>query len=130
MGNDGEKVLSQADVDALVALVPDAPRAAAPPVSPKPVPAEKPQPAAAEPVRSSVSVHESPAAHTIPSSEIIALQKTVADLTRQVSKFADTAQRIDLLEEKTAQLAQIIQHSEHNDRPSGGTTGRNSGSIK
>ena len=119
MGNDGEKVLSQADVDALVALVPDAPRAAAPPVSPKPVPAEKPQPAAAEPVRSSVSVHESPAAHTIPSSEIIALQKTVADLTRQVSKFADTAQRIDLLEEKTAQLAQIMQHSEHNDRPSG-----------
>ena len=119
MGNDGEKVLSQADVDALVALVPDAPRAAAPPVSPQPVPAEKPQPAAAEPVRSSVSVHESPALHNVPSSEISALQKTVADLTRQVSKFADTAQRIDLLEEKTAQLAQIIQHSAHNDRPSG-----------
>jgi hypothetical protein len=119
VGNDGEKVLSQADVDALVALVPDVPHAAAPPVAPQSVPAEKLQPSAAEPVRSSVSVHESPAAHTVPSSEIIALQKTVADLTRQVSKFADTAQRIDLLEEKTAQLAQIIQHSARNDRPSG-----------
>jgi hypothetical protein len=118
MGNDDEKVLTQADVDALVALVPDAPRPAATPVNPKPVPAEKPQPAAVEAVRSSVSVHESPAARMGPSSEIIALQKTVADLTRQVSKFADTAQRIDLLEEKTAQLAQVIQHSAHNDRPS------------
>jgi uncharacterized coiled-coil protein SlyX len=117
VGNGDEKVLTQADVDALVALVPDAPRAAAPPVSANPVHVAKPQPVMAEPVRSSVSIHEIPSANTGHSSEIIALQKTVADLTRQVSKLANTAQRIDLLEERTSQLAQLIQHQAHNVPP-------------
>jgi hypothetical protein len=119
MDNDDEKVLSQADVDALVALVPDAPHAAKPAVSARPAPpAEKPKPAAAEPIRASISVHESQPVRTGPSTEVIALQKTVSDLTRQVSKFADTAQRLDLLEERIAQLAQVVQRSAHNAPPS------------
>jgi hypothetical protein len=118
VGNGDEKVLTQADVDALVALVPDAPRAAIPPVSANPGPGAKPQPVPPEPVRSSLSVHEPSSPIIGASSEVIALQKIVADLTRQVSKFANTAQRIDLLEERTSQLAQLIQHSAHNAQPS------------
>ena len=118
MSNEDEKVLTQADVDALVALVPDAPRAAAPPVSANLAPVEQTHPAAADAVRTSTPAYQPPPPRTIPSSEIIALQKTVADLTRQVSKLADTAQRLDSREERTSQLAQVIQRSAHDDQPS------------
>jgi len=130
MGNDDEKVLTQADVDALVALVPDKPRAAAPTVNARSIPVEKPAQLSAETVQTSAYAYQSPPPSAGPSntghaSEVIALQKnaadltkTVADLSRQVSKFANTAQRLDLLEEKTVRLAQLIQHTSHNVQPS------------
>ena len=118
MGNDDEKVLSQADVDALVALVPDAPRtAASPTISAKSIPEEKPmQTAVAEPAPLSVTACEPTTSNNIPSSEIVALQKTINDLTRQVNKLANTTQRLDLLEETTGQLARLIQHSAHHEQ--------------
>ena len=125
MGSDDEKVLSQADVDALVALVPDKSRAAAPTISAKSMPVDKPvQPSVTETVQTSALAYQPPSSNAVPSNtglsiEVIALQKTVADLTRQVSKFTGTAQRLDLLEERTGHLAQLIQHSSHNEQPSG-----------
>ncbi len=118
MGNDDEKVLSQADVDALVALVPDTPRTE-PTVTAKAVPEDKPlQPATSEPVRTNAPAHE-PLSSTGSPSEIIAIQKTLADMTRQVSKLANTAQRLDLLEETIWQLEKQMQQSPYSIRSSG-----------
>jgi hypothetical protein len=122
VGTDDEKVLTQADVDALVALVPDAPRAAAAPVaSAKPVQVDSPpaKPIAAEPVQAKAPAQQPSPPNPINSNEVAALQKTIADLSRQVSKLANTAQRLDLLEERTGQLAQLIQHAAHSEQPSG-----------
>ena len=122
MGNDDEKVLTQADADALVALLPDAPRAAAAPVAgAKPVQVNNPpaKPIAAEPVLAKAPAHEPPSPSPAISNEVAALQKTIADLSRQVSKLDNTAQRLDLLEERTGQLAQLIQHAAHSEQPSG-----------
>jgi hypothetical protein len=113
MGNEDEKVLTQADVDALVALVPDKPRTSA--SSAKPISADKPaQPTLAENARTSTPVRESPSSNTSSSSEVAALQKALADLTRQVNKLINTTQRIDFLEERVEQLAR---QSPHNKQP-------------
>ena len=115
MGNDDEKVLSQADVDALVALVPEAPRTE-PTATATAVSEDKPlQSATSEPVRTSATDHEPPSS-SCSSTEVIALQKTLADLTRQVSKLANTVQRLDFLEEKTGELAKMIQQSPYSIR--------------
>jgi hypothetical protein len=145
MGTGDEKVLSQADVDALVALVPDAPRTAAavaepepvvasapppPPPAPKVVAASAPAPAAAaEPaVKISTFASKSPAgappAHNPSSvsaqslSEVIALKKTVEDLTKQMAKFNAITTRLDQLEDRIGQVSLAIQNTSHNIEPS------------
>jgi hypothetical protein len=132
VGNDDEKVLSQADVDALVALVPDAPpapRAAAPP----PPPAAPPPPvsippvtvnvktipaAAAEPARVNTSASHGSSVSSVSLGEVMTLKKSVDDLTKQVNKFANTAQRLDALEERIGELAFNIERNSHN-QPAG-----------
>jgi hypothetical protein len=138
VGNDDEKVLSQADVDALVALVPDAPRAAAPPPPPPPPPQAAPPPAPVPPVTVNIRTApverpappaetaraNPPAAHgssvgSVSLSEILVLKKTVDDLSRQVNKFANTAQRLDALEERIGELAFSLERTSHNVQPAG-----------
>jgi hypothetical protein len=127
VANDDEKVLSQADVDALVALVPDAPapRAAAPspppqaapppPVSVPPVTVNvKTIPAAAEPVRVNTSASHGSSVSSVSLGEVMTLKKSVDDLTKQVNKFANTAQRLDALEERIGELAFNIERNSHN----------------
>ncbi len=132
MANDDEKVLSQADVDALVALVPDAPRAAAPlpqatqpPPPPPPVPASVPPimvnvktvPAAAEPARANSSAVHGSSVSSVSLGEVMVLKKNVDDLTKQVNKFANTAQRLDAMEERIGELAFKIERSSYNVQP-------------
>jgi hypothetical protein len=137
MPNGDEKVLSQADVDALVALVPDAPRvaeaASAPapaplsaPVAvapPPPKPVEKPAAVPApEPARMAAPAFRAPAnnpnsvsAQSL--SEVVAMKKTIEDLSRQVAKFGATAQRLDQLEERIGQVSLAIQNTSHGFQP-------------
>lgn len=103
MGDD-EKVLSQADVDALVALVPDTPR---PPAAagPEPVAAEPPPPPEIrETVAPDRTDYEPAVPQAAPPGELAALQKTVADLSGKVNRLTGAVQRLNLLEERIDQL--------------------------
>lgn len=106
MSSEQEKVLAQADIDALVALVPDEPRAAtvAAPTSPPP-----PKPAA-PPVtaRQDLSDYEQPAAQAYSSNEVENIQTTINDLIRQVSKLTNMAQKLDALEKMTEQMRFLL----------------------
>jgi hypothetical protein len=138
MANGDEKVLSQSDVDALVALVPDAPRVApepasapapaavatAPPPPPKPVEKTVHVPAPApEPVHVSMPAFRAPPANNPNSvsaqslSEVVAMKKTIEELSRQVAKFTATAQRLDQLEERIGQVSLAIQNTSHGFQP-------------
>ena len=108
-----ERVLSQAEIDALTAKVPVRPRpAAAPagapaatfaPASPPPEPARPPTP----PPRPS-QPEPAAAVRPVQSGEIEALQKRIDDLTRQLVKVAGLAQRIDALEETVEKQKQLL----------------------
>lgn len=134
--NDDEKVLSQGEVDKLVALVPNKPRPAAtaaatavaptstasapavdlPPVRISiPVPEKTPDPVITQ-VRNTAATpvyappppaSPVPAAAAAPSKDIAALKETVADLTRQVSILMDTTARLDFMDEKIDHLASL-----------------------
>jgi hypothetical protein len=128
--NDDEKVLSQGEVDKLVALVPNKPRPAASASAPAAAPAadlppvrinipvkEKPPEPAVTPLKAAAP----PPAYTppppqasplpaaaVPSKELTVLKETVADLTRQVSILMDTTARLDFMDEKIDHLAGLI----------------------
>jgi hypothetical protein len=107
MGNYEEKVLSQSDIDSLVASLPEKPRAAA--TTSSPVTPEKPaQPKASAPVPASQPAVESPPTQTISSSELADLQNTVADLAKQIGKLADTKQKLTSLENRVEQFTKLI----------------------
>ena len=120
--NDDEKVLSQGEVDKLVALVPNKPRAAATADSTSTAPAPAPVAEAVRdipPVRISIPIPEKepapipvktaapppPQPAAAPGKEITALKETVADLSRQVNILMDLTARMDFMDEKIDNLA-------------------------
>lgn len=113
-----EKVLSQADIDALVAKVPPkppAPKPAAPAVAPviaalpDPVPVEAPKPAAAIPQPVPASLREGTARYEkYTSIEVSNMQNTVADLARQVAKMTNMMQRLEDAEGKVSQIYSLL----------------------
>jgi hypothetical protein len=131
-----EKVLTQADIDALVSKVPPkpaapkpaapvagAPKPAAPVVAPpKPVEpvAAAPKPAApvtpapkpAESGKPAISVgapRDGTAKYEkYTSNEVSSLQSTVADLARQVAKMTNSMQRLEKAEDKVAQIYSLL----------------------
>ena len=136
MSADDEKVLSQADVDALVALVPTPQRVTPPSVNAAPAPVERPVHLPAqmgETIQAPATASSSPSQSAVsgstgagPSGEVLtlqrelaALQRTVVDLTRQVGKYTGMAQRLDSLEENAGHFAQMVQRTAHNNQPSG-----------
>jgi uncharacterized phage infection (PIP) family protein YhgE len=139
MNNGDEKVLSQADVDALVALVPDAPRAASVAAAPEPAPAPTPEPppppvvtinrpapvekpvvhaAAPEPGRVNTAAPHGSSVSAVSLGEMLMLKKQVEDLNRQISKLSSNTQRLDDLEEKISQLSTTVQKTSRNPPPS------------
>jgi hypothetical protein len=116
MGSEEEKVLSQADVDALVALVPDKPRASAS----RPKVEEHVKPVSVGNVRTDTSTPGVTSPQKSSTVELDVLQKALTDLTKQVAKLTNAIQRIDILEEKTEQLARALSQSPNNIQPSEG----------
>jgi len=107
-----ERVLSQAEIDALTAKVPvkprpavaaGAPAATAAPASPRP---ESPRPEPPPPRPS--QAEPAGVVRPVQSGEIEALQKRIDDLTRQLVKVAGLAQRIDALEETVEKQKQLL----------------------
>jgi hypothetical protein len=125
-----EKVLTQADIDALVSKVPPkpaapkpaAPVAAAPkpatPVAAAPKPAQpvaaapKPEPKPVEPEKPAVSIgapRDGTAKYEkYTSNEVNNLQNTVTDLARQVAKMMNVMQRLEKAEDKVAQIYSLL----------------------
>ncbi len=108
MDNDDEKVLSQADVDALVALVPTAPRAAAVSAAEPPQAVETAFSAQEEPVAVDISDNEAGSSPAPSSEEIQNIQKSLADMAVQIIKLNESMHRIDTLEERTGKLAKSV----------------------
>jgi hypothetical protein len=146
VANDDEKVLSQGEVDKLVALVPNKPRPAAAAtatvteaIAPAPAPAADIPPVrinipvaekAPEPVITQVRTAAPPPAYSTspqtntvvsaqaaPSKDIATLKETVADLTRQVSILMDATARLDFMDEKIDHLASLMNNQESGESP-------------
>ncbi len=115
-----EKVMSQADIDALVAKVPPKPNAhrpapvasapKPPPPPPKPPVAEKPPAVAptAPPAPPPVPREGTPKYEKYSSGEVGSLQNTVADLARQVGKMTNVMQKLDSMEEKINMIFSLL----------------------
>ncbi len=129
-----EKVLSQADIDALVSRVPSkpaapkpaapavaspavaAPATAAPKVVPAPAPAPTvtaaPGPVAVQPEKRGIELgpmRDGTARYEkYTSNEVSNLQHTVADLARQVAKMTNAMQRLEKAEEKVTEIYSLL----------------------
>lgn len=116
MGSEEEKILSQADVDALVALVPDRPRVLSDKNN-QAIMEESVQPTTIENIKAEASVVESPSSPTYTQSETEIFQQAVTELSRQVAELGSIKQRLELLEEKTEQLTRTLSQSPNNMQP-------------
>jgi hypothetical protein len=115
-----EKVLTQADIDALVAKIPSkpAPPKPAAPVAAAPKPATpvaaapKPEPKPVETDKTAISLgptRDGTAKYEkYTSNEVSNLQSTVADLARQVAKMTNVMQRLEKAEDKVAQIYSLL----------------------
>ena len=110
MGTEEEKILSQADVDALVALVPDKPRAQGGSVN-RLKTEERNKSTAPETIETGTAASGTTLPQMLAPGELEAFQKALTDLTRQVNKLTNAIQRIDLLEAKTEQITKTLGQS-------------------
>jgi len=107
-----EKVLTQADIDAMVAQVPSKPAAPKPvvPVVSVPNPAPKP----VEPEKPAVVLPPLPPREgttkfeRYTSSEVSNLQSVIADMAREVSKMTNAMQRLEQVEGKINQISALL----------------------
>jgi hypothetical protein len=108
-----EKVLSQADIDTLVGLMPDKPRTSSSSI--KPITVDKPpQQQSIEPASTDKPAGESTSNKSISSSEVAGLQNNLADLFKRVNKLNEANQRLVVLEEKVEHLAKMMRlQSDH-----------------
>ncbi|MBN1368576.1 MAG: hypothetical protein JW967_11685 [Dehalococcoidales bacterium] len=110
MGSDDEKVLTQADVDALVALVPSKPRATVSDTQQLQI-EEIGSPVPDETVAIEIPPDEASPIPQSSSPELESIQKSLADMVIQVTNLTDAVRRIEVLEKKTEQIAKSVSQS-------------------
>jgi predicted RNase H-like nuclease (RuvC/YqgF family) len=137
-----EKVLSQAEIDALVGKVPSkpAPKPAAPapaapaPVAAAPKPEIKPATAPVEANKPGVAIGQlrdgTAKYEKYTSTEVSNLQSVVVDLARQVAKMTNAMQRLEKAENKVAQIYSLLKLDPEETETLGGRLDKISGRVE